>query len=102
MSHTAPSSTTASGSRRPTRRGRHADGGGLRLRAGRRARLPAWSPGLDALAWASGPDSQSHVEHDAPAGHAADGVEVRLDQLGDLHEQAGEAQDQLAQRLTIE
>ena len=60
------------------------------------------SPRLDALDWAPALDSQSHVEHDAAVGHASDGVEVGLDDLGDLAEQQGEAQDQLAQRLTIE
>ena len=59
------------------------------------------SPGLDAV---DGPpvfDSQSHVQHEAAACHAADGVEIGLDDLGDLCEQEGEAQDELAQRLAI-
>src|SRR5450631_581776 len=60
------------------------------------------SPGLDALDWAPVLDSQSHVEHDAAAWHASDGVEVRLDHLRELPEQEGKAQHQLAQRLTIE
>ena len=47
-------------------------------------------------------DSESHVEHDAAACHAADGVEVRLDHLRDFQEQEGKAQDQLAQRGAIE
>ena len=63
-----------------------------------RARLP----GLDALDWVVGRDPQSHVKHDATVCHASDGVEVSLDDLGDLAEQEREAQDQLAQRLAIE
>jgi hypothetical protein len=64
------------------------------LRGGRaRART---SPRLDALDWAPRLDSQSHVEHDAAAGHATDRVEVGLDHLRDLPEQEGKAQDQLA------
>jgi len=43
-----------------------------------------------------------HVEHDAASCHASDGVEVSLDDLWGLPEQEGEAQDQLAQRLSIE
>jgi hypothetical protein len=47
-------------------------------------------------------DSQSHVEHDATVCRAPHRVEVGLDDLGDLPEQQSEAQDQLAQRRTIE
>src|SRR5450755_5163373 len=42
------------------------------------------SPSLDALDRAAVLDSQSHVEHDAAAWHASDGVEVRFDHLWDL------------------
>src|SRR5580704_7117226 len=60
------------------------------------------SPCLDALDWAPGLDSQSHVEYHAAACHAPDGVEVRLDHLRDLSEQKGKAQHQLAQGRSIE
>src|SRR5271165_2011263 len=59
-------------------------------------------PGLDAVDGAPVFDSQSHVENEAAAGHAPDGVEVGLDELGDLCEQQGEPQDELAQRLPVE
>ena len=61
-----------------------------------------WLPGLDALDWAPAFDSESHVEHDAAVCHASDGVEVSLDDLRGLYEQESEAQDQLAERRTIE
>jgi GAF domain-containing protein len=68
------------------------------------SRVPAagWLPGLDALDWAPAFDSESHVEHDAAVCHASDGVEVSLDDLRGLYEQESEAQDQLAERRTIE
>ena len=47
-------------------------------------------------------DSQLHVEHDAAGCQASNRVEVSLDDLWGLAEQPGEAQDQLAQRLSIE
>ena len=47
-------------------------------------------------------DSQSHVKHDTAVRRAPDRIEVSLDHLGDLPEQQGKAQDQLAQRHTIE
>ena len=68
------------------------------------SRVPAagWLPALDALNWAPAFDSESHVEYDAAVCHASDGVEVSLDDLWELQEQEREAQDQLAQRCTIE
>ena len=68
------------------------------------SRVPAagWLLGLDALDWAPAFDSESHVEHDAAVCHASDGVEVSLDDLRGLYEQESEAQDQLAERRTIE
>ena len=74
---------------------------GDRAPAGRSS-IGARSPRLDALDGAPAPDSQSHVEHDAAVRRAPDRVEVGLDYLGDLPEQQGEAQGQLAQRRTIE
>jgi hypothetical protein len=59
------------------------------------------SPGLDAFDWAPGFDSQSHVEHDAAVRHAPNRIEVSLDHLRDLPQQQGEAQDQIAQCLSI-
>ena len=56
---------------------------------------------LDALDRAPALDSRSRVEHDAAVGRAPDRVEVSLDDLGDLPEQQGKAQDQLAQRLAV-
>jgi hypothetical protein len=64
-------------------------------------RVGGASPGLDAFDWATVLDSHSHVEHDASACHAPDGVEVGLDHFWELSEQEGEAQHQLAQRWSI-
>jgi len=64
--------------------------------------VPVRLPGLDAFDGAAGLDSESHVEFDAAARYAPDGVEVRLHHLGNLPEQEGEAQDQLPQRVAIE
>ena len=75
---------------------------GRRLPVGRRSPLSRASPRLDALDWAPVLDSESHVEHDAAACHASDGVEVRLDHFRELPEQERKAQHQLAQRLSIE
>jgi hypothetical protein len=60
------------------------------------------SPGLDAVEGVLVFDSQSHVHHEAAACHAPDGVEVGLGDLGDLREQEGEPQDELAQRFPVE
>src|SRR4249920_1559156 len=62
----------------------------------------AGSPGFDALEWVPVLDSQLHVEHDAARCQASNRVEVSLDYLWGLPEQQSEAQDQLAQRLSIE
>ena len=42
------------------------------------------------------------IEDGAAAGGAADRVEVRLDEFGDLAEQEREAQNQLTESLTVE
>ena len=46
-------------------------------------------------------DRTPHVEHRASVGRAPDGVEVGFDNLWDLAPEKREAQDQLAQCLTI-